>query len=169
MAHTKLAPKKVSFKAIGVVIVVMVMVSVSGASLTDLGPWYQALTLPDWQPPGPAFGIIWTTIYVLTAISVVITWRTIHSRREAITMIALHSTNCVLNVMWSFLFFALHRPDYALYQVGFFWLSIIALIVFAWPRTKFGAILMAPYIIWVSIASYLNLTIVQLNAPFMGK
>ncbi len=158
--------KKVSFQSIVVVVVVMVLVSVAGASMTDLGPWYQALTLPSWQPPGPAFGIIWTTIYVLTAISAVMTWRTIQSRADGRKMIGLFALNCTLNIMWSFLFFAQHRPDWALYQVGFFWLSILALIIFTWPRNKFAAILLAPYIIWVSIATYLNLTIVTLNSPF---
>jgi translocator protein len=159
-------PKKISLRSIGVVIGVMVLVSVSGASLTDLGPWYQVLKLPPWQPPGPAFGIIWTTIYILTAISAVLTWQTISTKRDGTIMVGLYAVNLTLNVMWSFLFFACHRPDWALYQVGFFWLSILALIVFTWPRQKFAALLLAPYLIWVTIATYLNYTIVQLNAPF---
>ena len=38
-----------------------------GAALTDLGPWYFALRQPEWKPPDPAFGVIWTTIFTLCA------------------------------------------------------------------------------------------------------
>ena len=40
-------------------------VSVIGQNLTDLGPWYQALKQPPWKPPDWAFGLIWTSVFVL--------------------------------------------------------------------------------------------------------
>ena len=161
-----IAPKKVSFVAIGIAACVMAIVIAIGTAVTDLGPWYQALTLPSWQPPGPVFGIVWTTIYLLTAASAVLAWRPVHTLSDATKMIFVFGLNCVLNVMWSSIFFGLHRPDWALYQVGFFWLSILALIIFVWPRTKLGAILLLPYVVWVSIASVLNFETVRLNMPF---
>lgn len=158
--------KPLSIMSVAVCIGIMIFVLVAGGALTELGPWYQSLTLPAWQPPGPAFGIIWTSIYVLTTVSAVLAWRTIGNPQDGVKLIGLFVINGVLNMMWSFLFFKLQRPDWALYQVGIFWLSILALIVFIWPRHKVASILLAPYILWVSIASYLNLSIVKLNGPF---
>jgi translocator protein len=158
--------KPVSWQSIAISVGVMVVVLVLGGAITQLGPWYQGLKKPFWQPPGPAFGIIWTTIYVLTTTCAVLTWRTISNAKDGAKLIGLFGANCVLNLMWSYLFFALERPDWSLYQVGIFWLSILALIIYIWPRQKLASILLLPYLIWVSIASFLNLAIVQLNGPF---
>jgi benzodiazapine receptor len=109
---------------------------------------------------------MWVSIYCLAATSAVITWRTVHNRADATRFIGLYAVNGVLNVMWSALFFTLERPDWALVQVGFFWLSIVALIVFAWPRSQVAAVLLLPYVIWVTIAITLNVELVRLNGPF---
>jgi translocator protein len=137
-----------------------------GGALTQLGPWYYALKMPAWQPPGPAFGIIWTTIYILTTISAVLAWRDTNKPADRSKLIGLFALNLILNLMWSLLFFKLQRPDWALVEVVLFWVSILALIVFIWPRNKIASVLLWPYLIWVSIASALNLSIVQLNGPF---
>jgi translocator protein len=158
--------RKVSKASIAISISVMIALSGLGGAITQLGPWYQALKMPDWQPPGPAFGIIWTTIYVLSVIAAVLAWRDTVTPSDRSKLIVLFATNCLLNLMWSFLFFKLQRPDWALYQVGIFWLSILALIVFIWPRNKIAGGLLVPYLVWVAIASFLNLSIVQLNGPF---
>jgi tryptophan-rich sensory protein len=74
----------------------------------------------------------------------------------------------VLNILWSPLFFKLRRPDWALIEVPFLWLSILAPIVLLAPISRTASLLMAPYLVWVSFAAVLNLTIVQLNRPFGG-
>ena len=50
-------------------------VAAVGATVTDLGPWYQSLKEPAWKPPDLAFGPIWTTIFALAAIAGVKGWR----------------------------------------------------------------------------------------------
>jgi tryptophan-rich sensory protein len=69
-------------------------------------------------------------------------------------------------VLWSLLFFKMQRPDYALTEVAFLWLTVLALIVYLWPISKQASILLWPYLIWVSIASFLTYEIVKLNGPF---
>jgi translocator protein len=138
----------------------------AGGALTVLGPWYQSLKMPAWQPPGPAFGIIWTTIYVLYSAAAVLAWRSSEDKAWARTLLVLIGINLTLNLLWSALFFKLHRPDWALIEVVPFWLSIVALIVFIWPKRKLASLMLAPYLVWVGIASFLNLAIVQLNGPF---
>jgi translocator protein len=161
------ALKPVSKIAIVIAIAVALSVIAIGRLFTDLGPWYFALKMPSWQPPGPAFGIIWTVIYALTTTSAVMVWRTIDSQKSAILLLGLFGINIFLNLMWSYLFFEQQRPDWALYQVGFFWLSILALIIYIWPKHKLAGLLLAPYLIWVGIATFLNLGVVQLNGPFV--
>jgi tryptophan-rich sensory protein len=64
------------------------------------------------------------------------------------------------------LFFRWRRPDWALVETGFLWLSVAAIVAFLWPVSPAASLLMVPYLVWVSIAAVLNFDIVRLNAPF---
>jgi tryptophan-rich sensory protein len=141
-------------------------VALLGGTITDLGPWYQSLRKPGWQPPPIVFPIAWTLIYALTAAAAVMAWRRAPRGSEREWLIGLFALNGFLNVLWSLLFFRLHRPDWALAEVVLLWLSVMSLIVVTWRRSRVPAILLAPYLIWVSIASVLNYDVVRLNAPF---
>jgi benzodiazapine receptor len=72
----------------------------------------------------------------------------------------------VLHMLWSPLFFNLRRPDWALIEVPFLWLSILALILDVSRLSALAGWLLAPYLLWVAFAAYLNLTIVRMNPPF---
>ena len=74
--------------------------------------------------------------------------------------------NAALNIAWSPLFFKLRRPDWALAELVFLWLSIVSLIVAVGGISSFAGALLAPYLLWVSFAGFLNWTMVKLNRPF---
>jgi benzodiazapine receptor len=141
-------------------------VATLGATVTELGPWYQALRKPAWQPPDWLFGPAWTLIFALTALSGAIAWRRAPDSTTREWIIALFALNGFLNVLWSLLFFRMHRPDWALIEVVFLWLSIVLLIVVLMRFSKPASALLVPYLLWVTFAGYLNLTIVRLNGPF---
>ncbi len=143
-----------------------VLVAAVGATLTDLGPWYQNLTQPSWKIPDPAFGVIWTVIFSLCALSAADSWRNTRSLTRRQTLVGLFAFNGFLNVVWSLLFFKLQRPDLALYEVAVLWLSIAVLIAYMWPTAKRASLMLLPYLAWVSTAALLNYQVVQLNGPF---
>jgi tryptophan-rich sensory protein len=64
------------------------------------------------------------------------------------------------------LFFRLQRPDWALIEVPFLWASVLALMVGLWPIDQFAALLILPYLLWVTFASTLNWGVVRLNPAF---
>lgn len=141
-------------------------VAVLGGLMTELGPWYQDLRKPDWQPPGWLFGPVWTFIFALAALSGVLAWRKTRSARDRQLILILFLLNGTLNVLWSLLFFRLHRPDWALGEVALLWLSILVLIIAVARFSRAAAWLLAPYLAWVGFAAYLNYTVVKLNGPF---
>jgi len=153
-------------RPIAVAAAAAVFVGALGSTVTDLGAWYQGLQKPDWQPPGPAFGAIWTAIYALTAAAAVITWRRAPKGAEREWLIGLFALNGFLNVLWSLLFFRLQRPDWSLIEVVALWLSIVALIIFTARHSRLAGVLLTPYLIWVSLAAVLNYEVVRLNGPF---
>lgn len=142
------------------------LVATVGATMTDIGPWYQNLNKPAWQPPDWLFGPAWTIIFALAALSGITAWRNAPSDRDREWVIILFAINGILNVLWSALFFRLHRPDWGLAEVGFLWLSIlIPMIVFA-RYSKLASALLLPYLLWVAFAALLNFEVVRLNGPF---
>ena len=146
-----------------------VAVATLGGLITKLGVWYYQLRKPSWQPPDWLFGPAWTLIFACAALAAVIFWRHERAQRARSLVVTAFAVNAMLNVGWSLLFFRLERPDWALYEVGFLWLSIVALIVLVGRASNKSALLLVPYLAWVSFASVLNLKIVQLNAPFVGS
>jgi benzodiazapine receptor len=154
-------------RAIIVAVCAAALVAAAGALLTDLGPWYQALRVPPWKPPDWAFGPIWTVIFACTAVAGLRAWQATPALAARARLLALYAVNALLNVAWSVLFFRLHRPDWSLAEVGGLWLSVAALLAVSAPRSRSAALLLVPYLAWVSIAARLNLEIVRLN-PVVG-
>lgn len=143
-----------------------ICVAALGATITDLGPWYQALVKPDWNPPDVLFPMGWTVIYALITIAGITAWRAAPTSATSEWIIGLFALNGFLNISWSLIFFRLQRPDWAFYELTLLWLSIAVLIVFCGRFSRLAAALLVPYLAWVSFAGALNWSVVQLNAPF---
>ncbi|AWB20198.1 tryptophan-rich sensory protein [Methylobacterium currus] len=143
-----------------------IVVAAAGAWLTTLGPWYRSLRVPSWKPPDWAFGPVWTTIFTLTAIAGVLAWNAAPEGAERFWLLAAFAVNGVLNIAWSGVFFRLQRPDWALIEVVALWLSVALLILAVGRHSGLGALLLAPYLVWVGTAAMLNWSIVRLNGPF---
>lgn len=143
-----------------------ILVATLGATMTDIGPWYQSLNKPSWQPPDWLFGPAWTIIFALAALSGIFAWRDARSDRDREWIITVFAINGTLNVLWSALFFRMHRPDWALMEVALLWLSILVPIIVFARYSKVASLLLLPYLAWVTFAAVLNLEIVRLNGPF---
>lgn len=141
--------------------------ALAGGLLTEIGPWYRGLRKPSWQPPDWLFGPAWTLILGLEAWSASLAWDAAGNERPLV--VGLFLVNAVLHVLWSPLFFKLRRPDWALIEVPLLWLSILALMIALAPISPLASALLTPYLLWVTFAAYLNLTIVRLNRPFQSN
>lgn len=149
-----------------VAIAAMVIVLGVGAVTTTVGPWYRSLRKPSWNPPDWLFGPAWTIIMGLAAWAGVLAWESAATSGERALIIGAFAVNLSLHMLWSPLFFNLRRPDWALIEVPFLWLSIIALMVALAPFSSLAAWLLVPYLLWVSFAMFLNYVIVRMNRPF---
>jgi tryptophan-rich sensory protein len=145
---------------------VAIAVATLGGLVTHLGPWYYHLKKPSWQPPDWLFGPAWTVIFALAAAAGVLAWRSVPPIRVWARIVGVFTANGLLNIAWSTLFFGVHRPDWGLAEVAALWLSVVALIVVLAPASRSAALLIVPYLLWVSFAAVLNWEIVRLNYPF---
>ena len=139
---------------------------VVGGLMTPIGPWYRTLRKPRLQPPNWLFGPAWTIILALAAWSASIAWTAAPDAATRAKVVTLFAVNAVFHLLWSPLFFRARRPDWALIEVVFLWASLVALVVGLWPISQTAALLIVPYLLWVSFAAWLNSAIVRLNRPF---
>ena len=146
--------------------IIATIVAVMGATITDIGPWYHSLVQPRWAPADAVYGVAWTAIYAFTALAGVTAWLAMPNSNEREWLLGLFALNGFLNIMWSLLFFKFHRPDWSVIEALFLWVSVAALIVTIWRRSMTGAVLLVPYLLWVTFAAYLNMIVVRLNGPF---
>ena len=160
-----LAPRA---RVIGTAALCALGVAILGGLATDIGPWYASLKRPPWQPPDWLFGPVWTLIYALCALSGATAWRAMTDPIQRQWLLVAWVMNAFFNVLWSLLFFRLHRPDWAQMEVGLLWLSVALLIRQTWRAHRGAGALLVPYLLWVSFAAFLNNTVVRLNEPFTG-
>jgi tryptophan-rich sensory protein len=145
---------------------VAILLGAFGGLMTPIGRWYHDLRKPKLQPPNWLFGPAWGVILGLAAWSAVTAWNAASDDGERTSVIILFATNAVFHALWSPLFFRARRPDWALIEVVFLWGSLVALVIGLWPISHFASLLIVPYLLWVSFASWLNSAIVRLNRPF---
>jgi tryptophan-rich sensory protein len=148
-----------AYVALGVVL----FLGIAGGLLTEIGPWYRNLKRPRLNPPDWLFGPAWTIILGLAGWSATLAWEAAAGQAEQRLVLLLFGANAVLHLLWSPLFFKLKRPDWALVEVVFLWASLVALVVALPPISPTAALLIWPYLLWVSFAAWLNWRIVRLN------
>ena len=159
-----LSPLRVVFKLI-VAIGICLLAGFFGSLFTtpSIPTWYAALQKPAFTPPNSYFAPVWTTLFVLMGISAFLVWNKGMESKGVKTALWLFDTQLVLNVLWSFLFFTLHSPFYALVEIIILWLAIALTMVKFFPISRIAGLLLFPYILWVSFAAVLNFYIVRLN------
>jgi benzodiazapine receptor len=148
---------------------ITLLVALVGGVLTEVGEWYESLSFPSWRPPNWLFAPAWTLIFILIAASAVMGWERAQGGASRNWLVMLFAVNAILNVAWSGLFFRLRRPDWAFAELVMLWLSIVSLVVFLSGLSRTAALLLLPYLAWVTFAGLLNFKIVQLNRPFEGR
>jgi tryptophan-rich sensory protein len=142
------------------------IVGASGSVFTiqGLGAWYESLTLPAFAPPNWIFGPVWTTLFALIGAAVWLVWRKAPTEPSAVRLaIAVFVVHFAVNLGWSAVFFGLQNVGLGLAVILLLWALIVATI-WAFGRVdRRAALLLVPYLLWVSFATFLNYQIWVLN------
>ena len=125
--------------------------------------WYAILNRPSFTPPSSLFTPVWTILFLLMGISLFLIWRRGEPARQIKIAILFFSIQLVLNILWSFLFFGLKSPFAGLIEIVILWIAISLTIVSFYRISKTAALLLVPYILWVSFAIVLNFYFWRLN------
>jgi benzodiazapine receptor len=156
--------KRSRLRNISGLVISLVLVAAAAAFGGRFAPtaWYQEIAKPPWTPPAWIFGPVWTALYIMMGVAAWLVWR----KREtpgAVVALGVYVVQLVLNGLWSWIFFYLHRIGLALADLIVLWVLIVVTCVLFWRVRRAAGVLLLPYIVWVTFAGFLNQAIWALN------
>ena len=132
----------------------------SSGALFKPDEWYRTLRKPFWTPPPWVFPVVWTPLYLMIAISGWLAWQ---AGGLATLPFAFYAAQLGFNAAWSGLFFGMRRADLAFVDLILMWFTILVTLIGFAQVSEAAAWLLAPYLLWVTIAGALNLSVWRLN------
>ena len=123
--------------------------------------WYRGLEKPAWNPPDRVFGPVWTTLYALMGLALVLVRRAPRAGTDRAQ--AVFGLQLALNLAWSYVFFGARSPRGGLVVIALLWVSILTTIGGFWRLRPLAGLLLVPYLGWVSFAAILNAEIARRN------
>lgn len=129
--------------------------------------FYGQLIQPTWAPPAWLFGPVWSTLYTLMGVAAWMVWRQGGLKDTKLPMV-LFLIQLAVNALWSWLFFAWQMGVWSMVDIIVLWVLIVMTIVAFWRVNKLAALLMIPYLLWVSFAAVLNYYMWQLNPSILA-
>ena len=164
---TNVSLKKQALGLLGWLVATFAAGSIGAIASARAASFYAQLSQPTWAPPAWLFGPVWSVLYVSMAVAAWLVWRK-HGFSGAATAFRLFASQLVANALWTWLFFTLHLGALSLAEIALLWLLIAATIVAFWPLHRLAALLLVPYLAWVSFASVLTLSLWQSNHAVLG-
>lgn len=155
---------RVTAASVIVIVLAVAAVALIGSYFTAMNrDWYDQINYPSWDPPDWAFPVAWNIIFLLCIVSVTLVWNTRPHTDRTYWTIRLFILNGVLNIFWSVLFFGNRMILPAAIEAGVLCLSVIAIMIAAWPISRWASLLLIPYAAWTAFATVLTWTIWRLN------
>jgi tryptophan-rich sensory protein len=161
MKHRKLSYILAVF--IGVFISLAVGFLSSLVTMQAISEWYVELKKPFFSPPNCLFAPVWTLLYALMGWAVGLVWHYGRRHRWGKTALYHFGAQLIFNGLWSLVFFGLRNPLLGVIIIVILWILIERTIYWFRLVDKRAALLLYPYLAWVSFATVLNGSIVYLN------
>lgn len=132
---------------------------VSGQLTNTTSTWFLSLEKPPIYPPGYLFGIVWTILYAMMGVSL---YLLIEKTKEKLPYI-LFGSQLILNFFWTLIFFGLENITLAIIEIIALWALLLWTIIEFKKYSKTASYLLIPYILWVTFATILTISIYVLN------
>lgn len=142
----------------------LIFLAATGAAATtgalfSPGAWYQGLAKPSWTPPGWVFPVAWTALYILMALAAA----RVAPLPAAGYALAFWALQISLNTLWTPVFFGAYRIGMGMVIIALLWVTVAAMLVVFWRLDRIAAVMIVPYLGWLSIAASLNFWIWRNN------
>ena len=115
------------------------------------------------NPPDIAFAVIWPVLFLLMLAGALLVLHEAGNFKRASAAMGLYFTMLAANVSWSLFFFGFRDPGIALGVLVALWLLIATMMLRFAVHSPRAALLQVPYLLWVTFAAYLNISVLALN------
>lgn len=164
---THLPPRQQALGLAGWLAASFVTGGIGAVASASAASFYGGLAQPSWAPPAWVFGPVWTVLYILMGVAAWLVWRE-HGFRGAAVALRLYVAQLVANALWTWIFFAWHQGALSLAEIVVLWLLIAGTILAFWRLHRLAALLLVPYLAWVSFATALTFSLWRLNPAALG-
>lgn len=164
---THLSSKKQALGLAGWLAASFVTGGIGAVASASAASFYGGLAQPSWAPPAWVFGPVWTVLYILMGVAAWLVWRE-HGFRGAAVALRLYVAQLVANALWTWIFFAWHQGALSLAEIVVLWLLIAGTLLAFWRLHRLAALLLVPYLAWVSFATALTFSLWRLNPAALG-
>lgn len=130
--------------------------------------FYAGLVKPTWAPPGWLFGPVWTALYLMMGVAAWLVWRQ-SGWTGAEVALSLFLGQLVCNALWSWLFFTWRRGGLAFADIVLLTGLVVATALAFARVTVLAALLLLPYLAWVTFATALTRALWRTNAEQLSK
>lgn len=122
---------------------------------------YTEINQPPLSPPSAVFPVVWTILYILMGISSYL----VYEKKDADNKnaLTLYAIQLAINFIWPIFFFGFNAYLFSFIILIVLWIFVLLTIISFYKINKTAALLMTPYLIWLTFAGYLNLGVYILN------
>ncbi len=125
--------------------------------------WYEQLNKPSWAPSPSLFGPVWTILYILIALSFGAVFVKVSMGKIPAMVLVPFVLNIIFNIAFTPIQFGLRNNFLASIDILLILATLIWAILAMYHRIPWVAYAQIPYLLWVSFASVLQLSITWLN------
>ena len=128
-------------------------------ALFPTGEWYKTLQKPSWTPPDWVFPVAWTSIYLLISFA----GARVAGLQGSGYALAFWSVQIAFNALWTPVFFGLRHLKASVPVMLCLWCAVLGCVITHWQLDVWAGLAFLPYMLWVTVAAALNITVVRLN------
>jgi translocator protein len=151
------------FLAFGLFLLACACAATTGA-MFPTGAWYERLKKPSWVPPNWVFPVAWSTLYLLMAFAGARVVALVDvAPRAAVLALMFWALQIAANTLWTPIFFGLRRIRAALPVMAILWGAVLGCLLTHWRVDVWAGLAFVPYLVWVTVAAALNLSVARLN------
>jgi benzodiazapine receptor len=125
--------------------------------------WYQTLIKPEWAPPAWLFGPVWSVLYTIIAITFGYVIYLYFKGAIPFMVFLPFILNIVFNAAFTPLQFGLQNNLLATIDIFLVLGTLVWALVVIYPHAPYVTYANIPYLLWVSFATILQVTITYLN------
>lgn len=126
--------------------------------------WYSQLKKPSWAPAESVFGYVWPPLYIIIIVVNIFILKMLSSKQIGLAVALPFWLNILFNLIYTPIQFGLRNNYLASIDIALVLATIVWAMIAIWPQSKLLSLAFTPYLIWVSIA-----TVLQLNITFLNR